>query len=80
LACYKSLTEEQVKQLIVDDKWMASLEALVKGEMDRISQHLAQRIKQLANRYRFTLPEIKCKVEELVQKVDVHLKKMGFSW
>lgn len=80
LARYKTLTEEEIKQLVVDDKWMASLEELVRSEMDRISQRLAQRIKELAKRYQCTLPELESEVKELVQKVDGHLKKMGFSW
>jgi type I restriction enzyme M protein len=59
---------------------MATLEALLISEMDRISQRLAQRIKQLAKRYQTTLPGIESDVDELTQKVNGHLKKMGFSW
>lgn len=42
---YKALTEDEIKQLVVDDKWMASIERSVKTEMERISQRLTQRIK-----------------------------------
>ena len=80
LARYKTLTEEEVKQLVVEDKWMTSLEQLVKSEMDRISQRLTQRIKELAKRYQSTLPELETEAKELAHKVDGHLKKMGFSW
>ena len=80
LARYKTLTEEEIKQLVADDKWMATLEQLVQGEMDRISQRLTQRIKELAKRYQNTLPKLDSEVKELAQKVDGHLKKMGFSW
>jgi type I restriction enzyme M protein len=48
---YKTLTESEIKVLVVDDKWVATIERAVKGEMDRISQLLAHRIKELAQRY-----------------------------
>lgn len=80
LVKYKSLTEDEIKQLVVDDKWMGTLEQLVQSEMDRISQRLTQRIKDLAKRYENTMPELDKEVKDLAQKVDGHLKKMGFSW
>lgn len=79
LTKYQSLTEEEIKQLVVDDKWLATLEELVKGELDRISQRLTQRIKQLADRYHSTLPELENEVQELAKKVEGHLNKMGFE-
>ena len=42
-----TLTETEMKQLVVDDKWTASIERSVKTEMERISQRLTQRIKEL---------------------------------
>lgn len=80
LSRYKTLTEDEIKQLVVDDKWMGTLEQLVQSEMDRISQRLTQRVKDLAKRYENTLPELDKEVKDLAQKVDGHLKKMGFSW
>lgn len=80
LGKYKALTEDEIKQLVVDDKWMGTLEQLVQSEMDRISQKLTQRVKDLAKRYENTLPELEKEVKDLAQKVDEHLKKMGFSW
>jgi type I restriction enzyme M protein len=80
IAKYKALTESEIKVLVVDDKWMATLEQAVKGEMDRISQRLAQRIKGLAERYATPLPTIVTETETLTGKVDAHLKKMGFIW
>lgn len=80
LGKYKTLTEDELKQLVVDDKWMGTLEQLVQNEMDRISQKLTQRVKDLAKRYENTLPELEKEVKDLAQKVDEHLKRMGFSW
>lgn len=80
IAKYKTLTESEIKVLVVDDKWMATLEQAVKSEMDRISQRLTQRIKELAERYAIPLPILVTETETLTGKVDAHLKKMGFIW
>ena len=77
---YKTLTETEIKQLVVDDKWMASIERSVKTEMERISQRLTQRIKELAERYETPLPKQTSNVAELEEKVTTHLQKMGFVW
>jgi hypothetical protein len=59
--------------------WMATIEQTVKGEMNRISQRLTQRIKELAERYETPLPILVAETETLAKKVDGHLKKMGFA-
>ncbi len=74
------LTETEIKQLVVDDKWMASIERSVKTEMERISQRLTQRIKELAERYETPLPDLNQEVEALESTVSAHLEKMGFVW
>jgi len=48
---YAALTEDEVKSLAVDDKWLATLAADVQTELDRVSQSLTSRIRQLAERY-----------------------------
>jgi len=60
--------------------WLATMETDVKTEMDRISQRLTGRIKELADRYETPLPKQHKDVNELTTKVDTHLKKMGFVW
>ena len=75
---YKTLTESEIKVLVVDDKWVATLEQAVKSEMDRISQRLTQRIKELAERYATPLPMLITETETLTKKVDAHIEKMGF--
>jgi len=64
----------------VDDKWLAALDAAIHGEMDRISQSLTQRVKELAERYDTPLPRMTRYVAELESKVNRHLERMGFSW
>jgi type I restriction enzyme M protein len=79
-AKYPSLTVEEIKALVVDDKWMRSIESLVRSEIDQISQHLSNRIKELAERYESPFPAIDQEVAELESKVSAHLEKMGFVW
>ncbi len=76
---YKKLSEQDVKLLVVEAKWMKAIRQAVKSEMDRISQRLAQRIRELIERYESTLPEINKEVAILEKKVNLHLAKMGFS-
>ena len=53
---YPKLTEDEIKTLVVDDKWVLTLIASVRGEMNRVSQTLTSRIQQLAERYVIPLP------------------------
>jgi type I restriction enzyme M protein len=80
LTKYGDLTEDEIKTLVVDDKWMPTLRQAIASEMDRISQRLTQRIQELAERYDTPLPELTSKVEELTAKVEGHLQKMGLVW
>jgi len=80
LEFYPSLTVNQITQLVVDDKWMATMDKAVHSEMDRISQRLTQRIKELAERYEIPMPQQSQNVQTLEQTVQVHLAKMGFSF
>ena len=77
---YPTLTEAEIKTLIVEDKWLAAIAAAIHGEMDRISQTLTRRVKELAERYETPLPQQANKVLELERKVAAHLAKMGFSY
>jgi type I restriction enzyme M protein len=79
-ARYPKLTEVEVKTLVVEDKWMAALDKAVHGEMNRISQTLTQRVKELAERYTTPMPQVIHQVAELETKVNRHLEGMGFAW
>lgn len=80
LAQYGKLIENEIKTLVVEDKWLATLAAAVQGELDRVSQTLTGRIRQLAERYATPLPQLTDEVAALAARVDGHLKKMGAVW
>jgi type I restriction enzyme M protein len=77
---YGQLTEPEIKTLVVDDKWLAALAAAVQSELDRVSQALTGRIRELAERYAVPLPQLTDEVAALASRVDKHLKKMGAVW
>src|SRR5271165_552317 len=77
-AQYGKLAEDEIKTLVVDDKWLATFAAAIHGEMDRVSQRLTQRVKELAERYETPLPQMANRVAGLEEAVNRHLKSMGF--
>ena len=79
-AHYPKLSVSEIKALVVDDKWLAALDADIHGEMDRISQALTQRVKELAERYDTPMPVMAGRVAELEANVNRHLERMGFAW
>jgi type I restriction enzyme M protein len=79
-AKYPKLTEAEIKTLVVDDKWMARLSAAVQGELDRVSQTLTGRIRELAERYATPLPKLTEELDTLTDRVNEHLTKMGALW
>jgi type I restriction enzyme M protein len=77
---YSKLTNDEVKQLVVHDKWLATLNASLQAELDRVSQTLTRRIRELAERYATPLPALADEVEAVSAKVVEHLKRMGVVW
>jgi len=78
-AQYAKLSADNIKILVVDDKWLTTLAADVQTELDRVSQALTGRIKQLVERYAEPLPQLAADVAALNAKVEAHLKQMGFQ-
>jgi type I restriction enzyme M protein len=78
-AHYPLLGESEVKLLAVDDKWMAALGAMVNSEMDRVSQEITQRVRELTERYEIPLPQMLHRVANLEESVRGHMRRMGFD-
>lgn len=77
---YPTLTDDEVKDLVVQDKWFATLNSSIEAEIERVTQQLANRVKELNERYAEPLPQITQNVEALSLKVAEHLKAMGLEW
>ena len=80
LARYAALTKDEIKTLVVEDKWFASLRAAIEGEMQQLTQRLSGRVKELDERYARPLSELEQDVEDFGTKVEEHLKRMGLKW
>ncbi|HEY2931065.1 MAG TPA: class I SAM-dependent DNA methyltransferase [Acidobacteriota bacterium] len=80
LAKYVTLTDAEIKTLVVEDKWFASIRDGIEGEVQRLTQQLAERVKELEGRYARPLPELEQGVEAFTAKVEGHFKKMGLVW
>ncbi len=76
---YSNLKETDVKKLVIEDKWLAAIHLKINTEIDRISQTLATRITELAERYDSTLQVLAEQTATLQSKVDHHFIRMGFE-
>lgn len=75
-ARYATLTESDVQALVIEDKWLAALAQAIQSEVDRVSQALTGRIRQLAERYATPLPQLTEEAACLAARVEEHLQKM----
>ncbi len=80
IAKYPKLSIDEIKTIVVEKKWLHSMDQRIKTEMDNISHRLTQRIKELAERYEMSLPHIEIEINDLEKKVSNHMGKMGFTW
>ncbi len=79
-AHYATLTEDEIKTLVVEDKWSANIQSAIEGEVQRLTQALTARVQELEERYAERLSELEQVVEKFVIRVEEHLKKMGVNW
>jgi type I restriction enzyme M protein len=77
---FGKLDETDVRQLVIEDKWLMQLQDDIQSEIDAISQRLTSRIKELAGRYGSKLGTLATETENLEAKVATHLEKMGLVW
>lgn len=76
VAKYKLLTETDVQDLVIGDKWGARLQRQINGEVTALGQNLIARLTVLALRYEFAIPRLERDIERLSAKVDQHLIEM----
>jgi len=74
------ISEGELKDIVVNDKWFAIIEADIVEEIERVTQNLANRVKTLEQRYAKTLTSLTEDVAKYSDLVEGHLKKMGLSW
>ena len=77
---YGKLSLEEIKDLVVEEKWCSSIYSMINNIYENISHHLTSRIEELSQRYEQTLPSIEDGVTDYEYKVKSHLERMGYSW
>lgn len=77
---YAKLTDNEIMELILERKWYRSIEGGVFALYTAVSHRIAERVTELADRYRRTMPELETEASELESKVKSHLERMGFVW
>ena len=74
---YGDLTESDIKTLVLDDKWAATVSDRIIGEVNALTLALVGRIQQLGERYAETLEELDAELLKLDNRVAAHLADMG---
>ena len=76
---YATLTIAEIKHLLLEEKWFATIYAGIDAIHNAVSHHLSSRVTELVERYEFTLKECEDEVNVYEAKVKSHLKRMGFA-
>ena len=79
LTKYSQIDESTVKQLIVNDKWIAAITDRAYATIDSITQSIATQLRTLHDRYADTLSDLESEVADKETTVFNHLKSMGFT-
>lgn len=73
------LTMPEIKQLVLDAKWHATISGRVAREVTALTLALVERIQVLGKRYSETVKVLDSELEELAANVAGHLTDMGVS-
>lgn len=76
---YAALTEEEIKILVVDRKWLTSVINGCEALMQNVTHQIANDVTALVERYETTLNDTEANVKDLEQQVLLSLKEMGFT-
>jgi type I restriction enzyme M protein len=76
---YPELTEEEIRALVADDKWMTDIADLIEAEIEARTEQMTARVRVLTERYGHTLPEMAGTAKDASRRVSMHLRAMGFE-
>ena len=79
LAKYAKLTVDEIKTLVVDEKWVPAVGKAVHDEVTQVSGTLAERLGVLAERYAVTLNDVLSELDRTQAHMLEHFEKMGFA-
>lgn len=78
VAKYAAMKEDEIKTLVVERKWLASVVGGCEALMQNVTHQITSDVTSLAERYEVTLGATEGKVNDLEQEVLRSLKEMGF--
>ncbi|KAA0571575.1 SAM-dependent DNA methyltransferase [Azospirillum sp. B21] len=76
---YPTLTEDDIRALVVRDKWLADITAAIGAEVEARTEALTARVRVLTERYGQTLPQIMDDLAKMEARVAGHLAAMGVA-
>lgn len=79
IAKYDTLTADEIRSLVIYDKWKATIFQRAEAELTRVNQQMRADVLALVDRYATPLPKIDNRVNELRDKVNAHLAAMGIN-
>ena len=74
---YGELTESEIKPLVLEDKWLTSIQTRVSNEVNALTLVLVDRIQQLGERYAEPVGTLESELKEIEANVSRHLTEMG---
>lgn len=80
VAKYAELTDEEIKHLLFDMKWLTKLSADVCDEIEQVLNTLSSKVLLIAKRYEHTLGEIEDRTAKSRAAVVSSLERMGYKW
>ena len=79
LARYDTLTETDIKTLVIDDKWFTAIQCALDEEVQRLVLGLARCVLQLHERYAHSLSALEREAHSFTAKIHRHIERMGVS-
>lgn len=76
---YSSLSEGDVKSLLLDEKWLKTIRRRIEGVVASLAHSLVARIQQLVERYSATLAEIDLELASIRTEITDYLSDMGIE-
>ena len=80
LSKYETLNESEIREILVNSKWIASVSSILAQELEIVISKLSERLSELSSRYLVPLPVIQAEREAYSEKVQSHLTNMGVKW
>lgn len=76
---YSTLTEDEIKMLVVERKWLESIISECEALMQNVTHQISNDVTDLAERYETTLLKIEDEVNKIEQQVRLSIAEMGFT-